>query len=199
MSDSELPGSRPRLLVIIGSTRPGRAGLPIAQWFVERAREHGEFEIDVADLAEINLPLLDEPNHPRLGQYLHDHTKAWSAQVRAADAIVLVTAEYNHGYTAPLKNAIDYLHTEWQHKPVAFVSYGGIAAGIRAVEQLKPVVATLSMMPLVENVSIPFHSKMIEDGVFHGNESLGRAAAAMLRELERWSTALRILRVPAAV
>ena len=97
----------PRLAVIIGSTRPGRAGLPIAQWFVERARAHGGFEVEVADLAEIDLPLLDEPNHPRLRKYTKQHTKDWSARIERADAVVFVTPEYNYGYPAAVKNAID--------------------------------------------------------------------------------------------
>jgi NAD(P)H-dependent FMN reductase len=127
----------PKLHVILASTRPGRAGEPIADWFVERAAAHGAFDVELVDLAEVALPFMDEPNHPRLRRYTHEHTKAWSARVDSADAFVFVTPEYNYGLTAPLKNAIDYLHFEWQHKPVGFVSYGGVAAGTRAVQMLK--------------------------------------------------------------
>ena len=119
--------ARPRLLVVIGSTRPGRIGLPIARWFAERARGDGRFDVEVADLAEIGLPLMDEPHHPRLRQYVHEHTLRWSATVAAADAVVFVTPEYNYGLTAPVKNAIDYLHHEWRYKAAGFVSYGGVA------------------------------------------------------------------------
>jgi len=98
----------PRLTIVIASTRPGRAGRPIAEWFADRARTHGAFDVHVADLAEIALPLLDEPHHPRLRRYEHQHTKDWSATVEASDAFVFVTAEYNHGYPAALKNAVDY-------------------------------------------------------------------------------------------
>jgi NAD(P)H-dependent FMN reductase len=112
----------PKLHVILASTRPGRAGEPIAEWFVARAKAHGAFEVELVDLAEVDLPFMDEPNHPRLRRYTHEHTKAWSARVDAADAFVFVTPEYNYGFTAPLKNAIDFLHFEWQHKPVGFVS-----------------------------------------------------------------------------
>jgi NAD(P)H-dependent FMN reductase len=125
------------LQIIIASTRPGRAGLPIGQWFHERALGHGGFDIDLVDLADLNLPFMDEPSHPRLRRYTHQHTRDWSARVEAADAFVFVTPEYNHGFNAPLKNAIDYLHDEWRHKPVGFVSYGGVAAGTRAVQMLK--------------------------------------------------------------
>ncbi len=190
---------RPELLIIIASTRPGRAGLPIGEWVRDRAANHGGFAVTVADLAEINLPLLDEPNHARLHQYTHQHTKRWSATVAAADALVIVMPEYNHGYTAPLKNAIDYLHREWQHKPVGLVSYGGVVGGTRAVQQLKPVLAALKMVPMVEAVPIPFFQRHMSDGQrFEGSEALSDAVTAMLNELARWTTALRSLRAPPA-
>jgi NAD(P)H-dependent FMN reductase len=174
----------PKLHVILASTRPGRAGEPIADWFVERAVAHGAFDVELVDLAEVALPFMDEPNHPRLRRYTHEHTKAWSARVDSADAFVFVTPEYNYGLTAPLKNAIDYLHFEWQHKPVGFVSYGGVAAGTRAVQMLKQVVTTLKMLPLFEAVNIPFHTQLIdEEGALEANETMVKAAAAMLDEL----------------
>jgi hypothetical protein len=115
----------PTLQIIIASTRPGRVGLPVARWFESRARTHGGLDVEVVDLAEIDLPFVDEPNHPRLRQYTQQHTKDWSAKVDAADAFVFVMPEYNYGFNAPLKNAIDYLHQEWLYKPVGLVSYGG--------------------------------------------------------------------------
>ena len=187
----------PNLTIIIGSTRPGRSGAPIAQWFAARAKDHGGFDVNVVDLAEIGLPLLDEPNHPRLRQYTQQHTKDWSAIIDAADAFVFVTPEYNYGYPAALKNAIDYLHHEWRDKPVGFVSYGGVAAGTRAVQQLKQVVTTLRMLPVFDSVNIPFHTQLIDsDGVFHPNEVLDQAADTMLNELVRTEAALRPLRHP---
>jgi NAD(P)H-dependent FMN reductase len=182
------------LLVVVGSTRPGRAGLPISEWFVKQAETHAGVDVTVADLAELNLPLLDEPNHPRLRQYLNPHTKAWGAIVDAADAIVFVTPEYNHSYPAALKNAIDYLHQEWQDKPVGFVSYGFASAGTRAVAALKPVVAALKMVPVAENVNIPFHTQFIDDGVVVPNEIMTQSADAMVDELVRIEAALRPLR-----
>ena len=185
----------PRLSIIIGSTRPGRAGLPIADWFADRARAHGGFEIDVVDLAELNLPMLDEPNHPRLRQYTHQHTKDWSARVAGSDAFVIVTPEYNHGYSAAVKNAIDYLHHEWHYKPVGFVSYGGVAAGTRAMQQLKQVVTALRMLPLTDAVNIPFHTQFLDDdGRVQANEVMEQAADVMLDELARVADALRPLR-----
>ena len=186
----------PTLTVIIGSTRPGRAGLPIAQWFVGAAKEHGGFEVQVVDLAQLDLPMLDEPDHPRLRRYRHDHTKEWSQIVDSSDAFVLVTAEYNYGYPAPVKNALDYLSQEWQYKPIGFVSYGGVAAGTRAVQQLKQVVSALKLYAVNEAVNIPFHSQFLEDGVVRPNETMDQAAVAMLDELGRVEAALRPLRSP---
>ena len=189
----------PKLAILIASTRPGRAGLPIAQWFRARAQAHARFEIELLDLAELNLPMMDEPNHPRLRRYTQQHTKDWSAMVEGFDAFVFVTCEYNNGYPAPLKNAIDYLHHEWHYKPVAFVSYGGVAAGTRSVQQLKQVVTTLKMTPLSEAVNIPFHTQFIdEEGAVQANEVMEQAADTMLDELLRTEAALRSLRVPAA-
>ena len=185
----------PKLVVMIGSTRPGRAGLPIAEWFIARAKAHGAFDVQVVDLAELNLPFFNEPNHPRLRKYVHQHTKDWSATIDAMDALVIVTPEYNYGYGAPVKNAIDYLHEEWKNKPVGFVSYGGVAAGTRAVQQLKQVVTALKMLPLFEAVNIPFHTQFIDDeGRVQANDVMTQAASDMLDVLVKTEIALRPLR-----
>lgn len=187
--------SKPTLMIVIGSTRPGRVALPVAEWIRDRALAHGGFTVDVADLAEINLPFMDEPHHPRLRQYQHAHTKAWSARVDAADAFVFVSPEYNHGLSAPLKNAIDYLSQEWKHKPVGLVSYGGVSAGTRAAQMIKPIVAALSMVPMVEAVTIPFVSQFLDEtGTFAPNETLQASSTAMFDALLRWEAALRPLR-----
>ena len=185
----------PTLLIIIASTRPGRVGLPVGRWIEQRARSHGGFEVQLADLAELRLPLMDEPNHPRMRRYTHSHTKQWSALVDGADAFALVMPEYNHSFTAPLKNAIDFLHEEWNHKPVGFVSYGGVAAGARAAVAIEPVLCVLKMSPLPEAVQIPFVAQFLEDdGELHANEVMEQAAEAMLDALLRTSEALRQLR-----
>ncbi len=184
----------PVLLVVIASTRPGRAGLPVGQWFADVAKAHGGFEVRIADLKELNLPLMDEANHPRFGQYAQEHTKKWSAIVDAADAVALVFPEYNFAMTAPLKNALDYLSREWQYKPVGLVSYGGLSAGLRAAQMVKQVVTTLKMMPMSEGVGIPFVAQHIQDGVFHPTELVAQSATAMLDEMVRWESALRVLR-----
>jgi NAD(P)H-dependent FMN reductase len=185
----------PKLLTIIASTRPGRVGLPVGNWFQDRAQTHGGFELELVDLYELDLPLLDEPNHPRLRQYTHAHTHAWSAIVASADAVVIVTAEYNYGYPAALKNALDYLHHEWRYKPVGFVSYGGVAAGTRAVQQLKQVVGALQLFAVASSVNIPFVAQFLDDDrVIQANEVMTQAAADMLDELLVVEAALKPLR-----
>jgi NAD(P)H-dependent FMN reductase len=189
--------SKPVLQIIIASTRPGRVGLPVAQWFEQVARQHGGFEIELIDLAEVNLPFLDEPNHPRLRRYEHQHTKDWSATIDRADAYIFVTPEYNYGFNAVLKNAIDFLHQEWQHKAVGFVSYGGIAAGTRAVQMLKLVVTALKMVPVTASVSIPFVAQFLDDeDQIQPNDIMLTAAATMLDELLSMALALQPLRKP---
>ena len=185
----------PKLLTVIASTRPGRVGRPVGEWFAELARSDGRFDVEMVDLFELALPLLDEPHHPRLRNYTKDHTKEWSATVAAADVIVFVTAEYNYGYPAALKNAIDYLHHEWRHKAVGYVSYGGIAAGTRAVQQLKQVTQAVGLMSAQLIVNIAWVAqKMSEDGRFEADDDNDRAATAMLGELMLLDGALRTLR-----
>jgi NAD(P)H-dependent FMN reductase len=183
------------LRIIIGSTRPGRIGPSVATWIAERAREHGGFDVQVTDLAELNLPMFDEPNHPRFKQYVHQHTKDWSAIVEASDAFVFVIPEYNFGFNAATKNAIDYLFSEWQHKPAGIVSYGGVSAGTRATQMLKQVLTALKIMPVPEAVNIPFVAQHLdEDKRFKPTELIDASATAMLDEVLAWSGALATLR-----
>jgi NAD(P)H-dependent FMN reductase len=187
--------SLPTLQIIVGSTRPGRIGLPIADWFRQHAEAHGGFAVELIDLAEVNLPLFDEPQHPRLGRYTHQHTKDWSATISRGDAYVFVIPEYNHGINAATKNAIDYLHHEWHHKPVGFISYGGASAGTRAANMLKQIVTALRMVPVTDAVNIPFVQQFLDpDQGFVPNEATRTAATDMLNELARMTAALRPLR-----
>lgn len=184
--------SRPVLQIVIGSTRPGRVGPAFATWFAEVARSHQHFEVEVVDLVDVALPLFDEPKHPRFGDYQHDHTRRWSATVSRADAFVFVCPEYNYGYNAALKNAIDFLSAEWADKAVGFVSYGGIAGGTRAVQQLKQVVTTLRMVPIFESVNIAWAARALAaDGTVAPDEDRNGAAKAMLDELARITGKLR--------
>ncbi len=184
----------PKLSVIIASTRPGRVGLPVGTWFTEFAKKHGRFDVEVADLKEINLPMLDEPNHPRLQKYEHAHTKAWSERIDKSDAFVIVTPEYDFSSPPALVNALDYLFKEWNYKPAAFVSYGGMSGGIRSVQMTKMLLTSLKMVPLTDSVAIPYVDKHIENGVFKADEKMEKAAGSMLDELLRFSDALQVLR-----
>ena len=183
------------LKIIIGSTRPGSRGKIIGSWVAEKAKQIPEVQVELLDLAVINLPFLDEPAHPRLRKYQHEHTKDWSNTIASADALIVVTAEYNYGFPAPLKNAIDYLHHEWAYKPVGLVSYGGVAAGTRAVQMLKLVLTALRMVPVVESVNIPYFAKYFDgNDRFNPDDSLQKSADAMLAELLHWTSTLRGMR-----
>jgi NAD(P)H-dependent FMN reductase len=186
---------KPNLTIIIGSTRPGRKGGLVAEWFRDLAVKRDTFTVELADLAVVNLPLLDEPENPRHGRYVHEHTKQWSRTISAGDAYVFVVPEYNHGYNAATKNALDYLHKEWRHKPVGFVSYGGISAGTRSMQMLIQVVTALGMIPAGTAVNIPLIARMVtEDKGFTPNRILEEAAVTMLDELSRWVAHLEPVR-----
>jgi NAD(P)H-dependent FMN reductase len=185
-----------KLYVIVASTRPGRQGTSVGKWFDEVARKHAGFDVELIELAEVDLPLLDEPHHPRLRKYEHEHTKRWSARIDAADAFVFVTPEYNYSAPPSLLNAIDYLLHEWTYKPVGFVSYGGVSAGLRSVQMTKQTVTAVGMVPLKEAVSIPFSAQYVnsETGVFDPGEVQVKAGNTMLDELLKWATALKAMR-----
>ncbi|MHC5797470.1 NADPH-dependent FMN reductase [Lacisediminihabitans sp. FW035] len=155
-----------KLMIIVGSVRPGRIGPVIAEWVRKSALARGDFEVDFVDLLELGLPFMDEPNHPRLRAYTKQHTLDWSARVDAADAVIMVTPEYNHSFSPALKNALDFLAAEWWRKPVAFVSYGGVSGGSRGVTAIEPVVVGLGMVRVGAEVEIPFAARLITDGVF---------------------------------
>jgi NAD(P)H-dependent FMN reductase len=190
--------SRPVLQVVVGSTRPGRRGIAVGTWMAEFARQHGGFDVELLDLAAFDLPVFDEPNHPRLQQYTHQHSKDWSSAVARGDAFVFLTPEYNHSFPGSLKNALDYLSVEWADKAAGIVSYGGVSAGLRAATALKPVLSALRMVPVVEAVSIPFVAQFLaDDDEFVPNAELEAGAKGMLDELVRLTSALRPLRTAA--
>ena len=187
--------ANPVLKIMTVTTRDNRKGPIIAAWFESLARQHGTFDVQTIDLAEVNLPMMNESEHPRLRHYHYEHTKAWSANVDAADAFVFVTPEYNHSTPPPLVNAIDYLVHEWAYKPVGFVSYGGVSGGVRGVQATKLLIIGLKMMPMAESVVLPFFTQAIDDeGVFTPPEAHVKAGHAMLNELLKWTNALKPLR-----
>ena len=198
-----LHGRMTRIMIIVGSVRPGRVGLSVAEWVRDRIQVTltgdgsgggDAASLDLVDLADLNLPFLDEPNHPSKKQYTKPHTVAWSERVSAADAVVLVSPEYNHSYSPALKNALDFLYTEWAHKPVAVVSYGGASAGTRGAAALAPVLASVGLVKVAANPEINFIGTRMIDGVFQGDDKLAGTVAAMTRMLVETSEALEPLR-----
>jgi NAD(P)H-dependent FMN reductase len=175
--------SKPVLQILIASTRPGRVGPAIAAAVAEAARPSTIFDVEVVDLATFALPVFDEPRHPILGDYEHEHTKRWAASVARGDAFIFVMPEYNHSFNAALKNALDYLRREWAYKPVGLVSYGGAAMGVRAIAQLKPVLAALKLFHTAD-VTISLQATPVVDGVYTGNDVFALSMGQLLSELE---------------
>lgn len=145
--------SKPHIQVIVGTTRPNRVGRTIADWFMDQVKDRDDMTFELVDLAEVDLPLYNEPRSAKQDNYEFDYTKKWAEKIKQADGYVWITGEYNHAVPASLKNAIDYLYHEWKHKPVAFVGYGGLGAA-RAVEQLISIANELDMVSVGRRVHI---------------------------------------------
>lgn len=184
-----------KLNVIIGSTRPGRGGPAVGKWVAEAAKAHDGFEVTLVDLMDFDLPLLDEAAHPRMHKYEHEHTKKWSAAIDPADAFIFVCPEYDYFPNAALINALQALSLEWQYKPAAVVSYGGVSGGLRAAQELRLLIGNLNMMAIPQTVPLAFYQKSIgEDKAFApGQPSLDGLNLA-LGELHKWATALKPMR-----
>jgi NAD(P)H-dependent FMN reductase len=182
-----------RIGIIIGSTRPGRKGEAVAKWVYEIAQKRSDAEFELVDIKDFDLPLLDEPVPPSLGQYSKEHTKVWAAKVDSFDAYVFVTPEYNHGTSAALKNAIDFLFAEWNNKAAGFVSYGG-AGGARAVEQLRLVVAEVQIATVRNQVLLSMFTDFENFSVFKPVPQQGQSVNAMLDQVIAWGGALKTLR-----
>ncbi|MFB6678555.1 NADPH-dependent FMN reductase [Streptomyces sp. NPDC056390] len=179
------------IAVLIGSTREGRFAPVVSKWLAGRLDERGDMTADVVDLARTPLPTV----FPAFGQELpQDSTEllaAVSPRLAAADAFVFVTPEYNHSFPASLKNAVDWHNEQWHAKPIAFVSYGGLSGGLRAVEQLRVVMAELNATTIRNTVS--FHNAWSEFDASgeHADPAVEAAAKAMLDQLAWWAHALR--------
>lgn len=183
------------LKIITSTVRPGRKGPVVANWITALAKQQGSFNVELLELGDINLPMMDEPNHPSLKKYQHEHTKKWSAKIDEADAFIFVTAEYDFNYPAPLRNALEYLNQEWAYKAAGIVSYGGISAGTRATNSLKADLSTFRIVPLQETVNFPFFNQNINDqNEFVANESSHKSADNLLKQLVRWTKGLKTIR-----
>jgi NAD(P)H-dependent FMN reductase len=191
-----------RLAVVSGSTRPGRRAAQVAEWTRARAAEllGDQARVQLLDLAEIDLPLLDEPEPAAIGEYRHEHTRRWAALVAPFDAFVFVAPEYNHSMPSALKNAIDFLFAEWNDKAAGFVTYG-LTGGTRAAEHLRQVLAEVQVACVRSQVALSLHTDFvltdgISTGTFAPAEHNDAQLKRMLDELVRWGGALRTLRAP---
>ena len=178
--------------VILGSTRPNRFGVQPAEWIMEQTKQIPDHQFELVDLAEVNLPLLDEPVPPMMQQYSKDHTKTWSRTIDEADGFIIIAAEYNHSIAAALKNAIDYLFVEWNYKPVSFVSYGSLAGGARAVEHLRAVAGELRMYDLREQLLMPdYYHHLDEEGLHEFEDSHTEQIQKILTQTAFWADKLK--------
>lgn len=182
-----------KIAVITGSTRPGRLNEQVAHWVLEQARKRGDAEYTLVDIQDFNLPLLDEPLPAGYNQYKNPHTIKWAQAMAPYDGYVLVTPEYNHGPSAALKNAMDYLFAEWNNKAVGFVSYGS-ANGVRAVEHLRQVAGELMMADVRAQVQLNLFTEFENFSAFKPSSMKLEDLNAMLDQLLAWSGALKPLR-----
>ena len=193
--NTQNPNYMYNLKVISSSVRPGRKGPIIAKWIADLAQKSEKFNVEILDLGEINLPLMNERNHPSVKKYEHEHTKQWSVKIEEADAFIFVTAEYDFGYPSPLRNALEYLFQEWGYKAAGIVSYGGVSAGTRASNALKNDLASLNMVTMQAQVNIPFFTQFInEQNQFVPNEISLKAAESQLKQLVRWTKGLKLIK-----
>lgn len=182
-----------KLGIIIGSTRPGRIGEAVGQWVYEIANKRTDAQYELIDLADYNLPLLDEPVPPSLGQYSKDHTKRWAAKIATFDGFIFVTPEYNHGTSAALKNAIDYIYAEWNNKAAGFVGYGS-AGGARAVEQLRLVMAEVQVATVRAQVMLSLFTDFENYSTFKPHERHEASLKTVIDQVIAWAGALKDVR-----
>ncbi|MEO3385192.1 NAD(P)H-dependent oxidoreductase [Mesorhizobium sp. CAU 1741] len=192
--------AKPKIGVIVGSTRPGRFGDKPAEWIAERAKATGEFDVEIVDLRDFPLPFFDEQASPAWAPSQAEGAKAWQDKVASLDGYIFTAAEYNRSPTGVLKNALDYAYNEWNNKPAAFVGYGGVG-GARAVEQLRLIAIELQMAPIRNGVHIVWADYA---QVASGDKKLGdfahlnQAADDLLKQFGWWAKALKSARAEAA-
>lgn len=182
-----------KIAVIVGSTRPGRKALDVARWVMEIAKPRTDAVYELVDIADFNLPLLDESMPPSMNQYSHEHTRRWAAKIGEFDGFVFVTPEYNHGTSGALKNAIDFLYKEWNNKAAAFVGYGS-AGGVRAVEHLRLVMGELMVADVRGQVMLSIFTDFENFSIFKPAAHHEPLVGTMLDQVVAWSGALQGLR-----
>lgn len=182
-----------KLAIVIGGTRPGRVGEAVGQWAFDLAKRREDAEFELVDIKDFNLPLLDEPIPPAQGKYSKPHTLAWAEKVASFDGYVFITPEYNHGTSAALKNAIDFVYAEWNNKAAGFVGYGS-AGGVRAVEHMRLVMAEVQVATVRNQVALSLFTDFENYSVFKPDPRHEKSLAGMLDQLVAWSGALKPLR-----
>ncbi|PZQ89074.1 MAG: NADPH-dependent FMN reductase [Leifsonia xyli] len=186
--------SQLRIGIIIGSTRPTRVGNQVAEWIATHANRLGDAHYEIVDLAEIDLPLLDEPRSASQGHYEHEHTHAWAERIAPLDGFVFVTPEYNHAPGAALLNALSYLYGEWNNKAAALASYGFSAAGARAADMLRPVLGELQIADVRQQLLFSLPVDFEGFSTFAPGEHHISSVQAMVGQLESWAGAMRVVR-----
>ena len=182
-----------KIAIIIGSTRPGRLGVQVGRWVYDEASKRNDAQYDLIDVADYNLPLLDEKNPPAAGKYEKDHTKAWAKKIAAYDGFIFVTAEYNHSIPAALKNALDFLYYEWNNKAAAFVGYGS-SGGTRAVEHLRQVMAELQIADVRAHIELYLAADFEDYRILNPDPEQKDELDEMFNQVVAWSGAMRRLR-----
>ncbi|MDB6093914.1 MAG: NADPH-dependent oxidoreductase [Verrucomicrobia bacterium] len=182
-----------KIAIIIGSTRPNRNGEAVAQWACQIASKRTDAQFELVDIRDFNLPLLDEPMPPMMGQYSKEHTKRWSAKIAGFDAYVFVTPEYNHATSGALKNAIDFLYHEWVNKAAGFIGYGGVG-GTRAIENLRLIMAELQVATVRAQVGLSLVTDFENYSVFKPAAQHEKLVNLMLDQVIAWGGALKPLR-----
>ncbi len=182
-----------RIAIIVGSTRPNRSSPQVAQWVLDLARKRGDATYEIVDIADFDLPVLDEPMPPSMGNYAHEHTKRWSETIASYDGFVFVTPEYNHSISGALKNAIDFIYREWNNKAAGFVSYGS-TGGARAVEHLRGIMAEVQVADVRAHVSMSMYTDFENWSVLKPDPRHVQQLGVLLDQLVAWSRAMQGVR-----
>ncbi|MFC7788067.1 NADPH-dependent FMN reductase [Microbacterium sp. MAHUQ-60] len=182
-----------RIGIILGSTRPGRNGEAVAHWINDRAQRREAAEYELIDLADFELPHLDEPVPAAMGQYAHEHTKKWAQTIERFDGYILVTPEYNHSTSGALKNAIDFVGSEWADKAAGFVGYG-VYGGVRAIEHLRLVFSQLQVATVSAAATFNLITDFENMSTFRPADYHEASVSALFDQVEAWSEALASVR-----
>ena len=182
-----------RIAIIVGSTRPNRRSPDVAKWVRDLAAKRGDATYEIVDIADFDLPVLDEPMPPSMGNYQHDHTKRWSKTIASYDGFVFVTPEYNHSISGALKNAIDFVYNEWNNKAAGFVSYGS-TGGARAVEHLRGIMSEVQVADVRAHVSLSMYTDFENWSVLKPDPRHEQQLSVLLDQLVAWSRAMQGVR-----